>query len=372
MKDVLYVFVEAHLKNFVFLLEDFLFAGSFRFVKFFEGYLHIFLSRSIRGLFMSITELRGKGNLVDEIGEAAARVKALREKVYKVRRAIFENISEDEELSALLKSIVESSEPPEVPQSKLLPAAEGLKEYEESLKNYFEFLVELENKVQKIEKLRRELGEVMRELEAWRSKLSSLSPYHSAEAFKARQKAEDSLREIGAHPLSETLEELRLSYERGLHVAKVCRVVYSNVLKELEGRLGSLRKLVEKARKVAGVEYSVVIEEAARLVEEAEARLLEAKERMPFDDVDVVALRARVVDAAGKLEEIVSRELGPDERRILEEYGRLVKAYEGRRVRFYRLVEHLSRSTGLSLEDTLKLLYRLEKKNLVRILSKLS
>ena len=321
---------------------------------------------------MSITELRGRGNLVDEIEEAAARIKALREKVDKVRRSIFENISEDEELSALLKSIVESSEPPEVPQSKLLPAAEGLKEYEERLKNYFEFLVELENKVQKIEKLRGELGEVMRELEAWRSKLSSLSPYHSAEAFKARQKAEDALREIGARPLSETLEELRLSYERGLHVAKVCRVVYSNALKELEGRLGSLRKLVEKARKVARMEDSAVIEEASRLVEEAEARILEAKEKMPFDDVDVAELRTKVVEAASKLEEIVSRELGPDERRILEEYGRLVKAYEGRRVRFYRLVEHLSRSTGLSLEDTLKLLYRLEKKNLVRILSRLS
>ena len=128
--------------------------------------------------FMSITELRGRGNLVGEIEEAAARIKALREKVDKVRRSIFENVSGDKELSALLKSIVESSEPLEVPQSKLLPAAEGLKEYEERLKNYFEFLVELENKVKKIEKLRGELGEVMRELEAWRSKLSRLSTYH--------------------------------------------------------------------------------------------------------------------------------------------------------------------------------------------------
>ena len=34
MKDVLYVFVEAHLEHFVILLEDFLFASSFRFVRF--------------------------------------------------------------------------------------------------------------------------------------------------------------------------------------------------------------------------------------------------------------------------------------------------------------------------------------------------
>jgi len=322
---------------------------------------------------VTLRVVEARGDPVEEIAEKARRVRELRRRIEELMKALEEKFSGPSRLRLLVENLKRTKTPPSPPpQDRLTETATELSTYEAELREYLKDLTETIEILSRIADFEGKVSTGIKEAEEWAAKAEGINPYHASQVRRIVEKAQRALNDLPAVSPRESLRELTTSYEELSQAVRLCRAMYMNRIKELEGMVGSLRKLLDKARRVARLEDAEILERARQKIEEAEARLSEARTNAPRDSLNPVELRESLIAVEESLKSIISSSMSEEEERVLKEYGRLVKAYEGRHVALSTLIDQLSRATGLTVEQVQEKLYSLDRKSLIRVLAKLS
>ena len=307
-----------------------------------------------------------------ELADRARRIEELKRKIESLVESLSKSYTGSERLSKLIENLLKTqAPPPPPPKNKLSDAALELGEYEYQLKRYLEHLTEHAEILRRLSELEGMVTSRLEEVKKWAEKMENINPYYASQARRVVSKAKRVLDELPLASPKESLERLNETYGNMARVVRMCQSIYAGKLKELEGLVGSARKILGKARSVARLEEADVIMRAKKVLEEAEARLSEARARAPYDSLDVVELRRKLEEIHKQLRNLVLSSLTEEETSLLEEYGRLAKAYKGKYAPYHLLLEQLSRATGLKIEDVQNKLYSMSKKGMIKVLVKL-
>lgn len=320
---------------------------------------------------MSLLTLREKDKL-KELKEYAVRADALRRQIEEILKTLKELYGGDINLKFLVERLVEKYSPPGVEGEEVKLAAGSLKEYTEVLEKN---LKELTGKVKLLENITLNLKSLERnveELKKWRALLKDISEFKYVEASRALEKYERLVRSSPTLSLEELTSDIAILNDEFRYQIRTCKNIFFKKLKKVRDELESTVKLLSKAIHLALMEEKSRVDSISEKLKKIDKILEYALKNAPNCHINLNELYKEIVEYGEELKKISSKSLGGEELEVLKQFHKLASAYGSKTVQFYNVVEYISRRTGYPIEDVQKILYKLNKRNVINLSVKLA
>ncbi|HDD63763.1 MAG: hypothetical protein DRJ32_04270 [Thermoprotei archaeon] len=247
----------------------------------------------------------------------------------------------------------------------------NLEDYVRDMELYLKKLIRYADHLDKLSNGLDNMDKLASDLEAWANLVKDLNEYLYSEALKALSRYNAFLTKIGNLEVSEALSTAAVISDDLRMLTRNCRTLVLKRIREIRSSLGSLRSLAQIADRIAVLEDKEKVTRIKEWISETERKLDLIEQRAPYTDESLVGYGAKIREYMDFLKRVVSEMLSKEETRVLKEIGKIGRALDGRSIRFHELVELVSRYSGLSIDESMKIVYKLSKKNLVKVNVKL-
>lgn len=318
---------------------------------------------------MSLQQVLGeREDILELLAEKSRRASELRRNAESLASLIRDRYSRDSDLSKLVKNILATySLPPPPIRDPLVEAVRQIEEYSSRVEEYIGRMTRYASSLEQLERGLERLRNGISEVKKWHEALTSINEYLASSSLKLLRRAERLLKALPLEDPIKSLDEINALFADVERHNRTCMGVYESRVAELESLLEESNKLFKKAYSLSSSEEIIEIKAALNDLEKSVLELREEPEKMR----DFRKVKERLSEVHRRLREFLTNTISDDEKVLLREYSRLRIALGGKSIRFSYLVEQLSRRSGLGIEETMLLIYKMCKKGLVKVQAKI-
>jgi len=296
------------------------------------------------------------------------RINELRASFESIKKTLQAKYSTEPRLKELVENLLQAYSPPPPPSTEQLAlASKSLEGYtaqlEDVVRKLASYVLSLEDLSHSIKRLEEEV----QHLAVWEERLAKMAPHLASECHKLRARSMRLLSQVPLEDPSRSLDEIELTLQEARRLSRIARGVYEGRVAEAIAMAGRIRKLLEKALRIASMEEAEGLRSTEREVDEI-AKLLERARSNPLEyGVDLDDAKSRLSAAESQVAPLISKSLSGEEQAVLRQLERAHRLAQGKSMSIAALADAVSRSTGLPVEEVLKTIYSLSRKGLVDV-----
>ncbi|RLF04545.1 MAG: hypothetical protein DRJ64_06770 [Thermoprotei archaeon] len=302
------------------------------------------------------------------LAEKANTVIRLRKRTENLIKLIEERYKEDQNLSKLVENILNTVTPPEPPPEKdILYTGYNIASYETKLNSYLKTLTKYTMALEELSQNLNELKEKLQHLQEWNAIIQNIDPYFLLEGSKLLNRANKILDELSLEdPVNSSNEIKMLSSSIDRHL-RLVKKIFVKRINELLGEIGELDTLLSKVCLFAKIEERPELDKMRERIGSIR-KLLENAKMNPRDcPINFSSIKKEIMQMKEQVKNFLKSKISEKEERVLATISRTSHVLDKRKIGFSYLVELISKENGIPISETLDLLYKLEKKKVIKL-----
>ncbi len=305
---------------------------------------------------------------IEYLAEKANTVVRLKKRTENLIKLIEDRYKDDENLSKLVENLLTTISLPEPPpENRILQTGYEISSYETQLKRYLDTLTRYTLALEELSQNLRELKEKLEILTQWNRIIQNIDPYFLLEGNRLAKKATKILEELSLEdPVMSSQEIKVLSKNIDKHLRLVKKIFLkriNEILSEIQENEILINRVISFSDIVERGKIDVLREKLINI-----KTIIEKAKNNPLDyQVNLEEKRKEIEEIKRFINDFLKSKISPEEEKILSTITRASKFFANRKVSYSYLVDYISKETGIPLYETQKLLYKLDKKKVIKL-----
>ncbi|OYT31311.1 MAG: hypothetical protein B6U94_03510 [Thermofilum sp. ex4484_79] len=302
------------------------------------------------------------------LAEKANTVVKLKKRTENLIKLIEERYKEDRNLSKLVENILNTVTPPEPPPEKdLLYTGYNIANYETKLNSYLKTLTKYTMALEELSQNLDELKEKLQHLQEWNTIIQNIDPYFLLEGSKLLNRANKILDELSLEdPVNSSNEIKMLSRNIDRHL-RLVKKIFNKRINELLGEVQELDVLLNKVYTFAEIEERPELDKMHEKLRNIKKLLENAKMKPQDNPFNFNSIKKELMQMKEQVKNFLKSKISEKEEKVLATLSRTSHVLDKRRIGFSYLVELISKENSIPVSETLDLLYKLEKKRIIKL-----
>lgn len=318
-----------------------------------------------------VAEEKSLDSLLNELSKKANEVSELKKRIESIINLLSERYSKNESsvVKNLFNSFIKSHTPPPPPaiQSASLSLERNLEEYSAKLKNYLDLLARYARGLEECLEAEKNLKRLLSKIEENLPIIEKIDPSIHSSIVKVRHKALRTLQNPSVPDPYALADELK-KYTRELKcLIHRFEQNYKRKLTEITEMCDAALKLYYQVKPLVTFDKAEIAKENFEKIKSIKSKVIKAVSGLAQGKYseEVLGLENEVRKTIEIYEKILGEESSKDYAKVLSVLSLMSKS--SRTIPFHTLIDEISRSTGMSQEEVIKMLVYLSRKHAVKI-----
>jgi len=305
---------------------------------------------------------------LEYLAEKANTVVKLKKRTEHLIKIIEERYKDDENLSKLVENLLNTISQPRPPsEDRILHTGYEIASYESKLKNYLDTLTKYTMALEELNQNLNDLKDKLQILEEWNRIIKYIDPYFLLEGNRLIKRATKILNELSLEDPVTSSQEIKLLSR---NIDKHLRLVRKIFLKRINELLAEVKEndiLLTKVSSFAEIEERAKINIIYEKIKNIKQILEKAKDNPTEYQINFEEKKREIEEIKNFIKNFLKSKISTEEEKILSALSRTSQFLTGKKLGYSYIIELISKETSIPISKTQELLYKLDKKKVIKL-----